>query len=363
MFKSLLRDKLLIFLFILSVLLKLFSLNEVWVEKYYTYGFYPIISKIERALLGWIPFSVGDLVYFFATIFLVVKTWKFLKLLKSRQVQEYLSWILFRKYLKLVLAIYLVFNISWGLNYNRLGIASQLGLDVQTYATKDLIDLTNALQQRLCFYGDRVDSLNRLPLNNNRTLFKGGIMAYEKAKEVYPFFKYSFPSIKPSMYTPFGHYFGFTGYYNPFSGEAQIKTSIPVFIKPFVVCHEMAHQLGYAKENEANFVSFLVGRNAGNVEFRYSVYWDMYSYAITELMRRDVNAARLFMLTAHPRYQIDTRTYYEYIFHSKNVVEPYVSRFYDNFLKLNNQPKGKQSYNQVTAWLIAYMKKNGTGSL
>lgn len=165
------------------------------------------------------------------------------------------------------------------------------------------------------------------------------------------------------MYTPFGHYFGFTGYYNPFSGEAQIKTSIPVFIKPFVVCHEMAHQLGYAKENEANFVSFLVGRNAGNVEFRYSVYWDMYSYAITELMRRDVNAARLFMLTAHPRYQIDTRTYYEYIFHSKNVVEPYVSRFYDNFLKLNNQPKGKQSYNQVTAWLIAYMKKNGTGSL
>jgi hypothetical protein len=130
-----------------------------------------------------------------------------------------------------------------------------------------------------------------------------------------------------------------------------------------VVCHEIAHQLGYAKENEANFVSFLVGRNSYNVEFRYSVYWDMYSYAISELLRRDVNTARLYMLTAHPQYQNDTRTYYNYIFESRNVVEPYITRFYDNYLKLNNQPKGKQTYNQVTAWLIAYMKKNGSEGL
>jgi hypothetical protein len=34
-------------------------------------------------------------------------------------------------------------------------------------------------------------------------------------------------------------------------------------------------------------------------------------------------------------------------------------RFYDGFLKMNNQPKGKETYNEVVAWLIAYMKRYG----
>jgi hypothetical protein len=36
---------------------------------------------------------------------------------------------------------------------------------------------------------------------------------------------------------------------------------------------------------------------------------------------------------------------------------------YGEFLKANNQPAGKRSYNEVVAWLIAYYKKFGTASL
>ena len=172
-----------------------------------------------------------------------------------------------------------------------------------------------------------------------------------------------YPSLKPSLFTPLGHYFGFTGYYNPFSAEAQIKTTVPVFIKPFVLCHEIAHQLGYAKENEANFVSFLVGRSSGNVEFQYSVYYDMFLYAMNELMRTDPKQAYLIMKTAHPQFRKDYEAYYSYIFNNRNSIEPFVNRFYDNYLKLNNQPKGTRTYNQVTLWLIAYMKKYGVQAI
>jgi hypothetical protein len=55
----------------------------------------------------------------------------------------------------------------------------------------------------------------------------------------------------------------------------------------------------------------------------------------------------------------DYRSYLQYIYDSKNVVEPFVSVFYDNYLKMNNQPKGARTYNEVTAWLIAYLKKYG----
>ncbi len=32
---------------------------------------------------------------------------------------------------------------------------------------------------------------------------------------------------------------------------------------------------------------------------------------------------------------------------------------YDHYLKLNNQPHGKETYNEVVGWIIAYAKKYG----
>lgn len=359
MWKSILRDKLLVLLLLLALALKLFSMNEAAVEQYYTHGFYPHISSGLRLLLGWIPFSIGDLVYLSAFIFLVLKTWKLLRLLAKRQVKEYLSWILLRKYIKLVLWIYIIFNVFWGMNYNRQGIASELQLDVKTYTTEELFEFTSVLQQRLCTYGEMKDSVKRLRYDNNATLFNYGVKAFEQVKDEFPFLEYHYPSIKPSMYTPLGHYFGFTGYYNPISGEAQLKTTVPVFIKPFVLCHEIGHQLGFAKENEANMVGFLVASKAEDPEFRYSAYWELYTYAIRELSRKDPARALMMRMVVHESYKQDYREYYNYLVGNSNMVEPYISKFYDNYLRVNNQPKGKMTYNEVTAWLIAYMKKYG----
>jgi hypothetical protein len=363
MLKSLLRDKILLVLVFVSVLLKLFSLDASRVERYYTYGFYPYFSRLLRWLLGWIPFSFGDVVYMAAFVFLVIKAWKLIRLLAKRQVKEYLSWILFRKYLKLVLWIYLVFNIFWGLNYNRQGIATQLGLDVRTYTAQEIYDLASVLQQRLNFYAAQVDSLKRLPLEKNRVLFNEGVAAYKNAAPQFPFLRYDQPSIKASLFSNIGHYFGFTGYYNPFTAEAQLKTSVPVFIKPFIVCHEIGHQLGYAKENEANFVGFLSGRASANMEFRYSAYYDVYSYAMRELAVYDLAKAVELNKTVHPQVKKDRITYLQYLNRSRNNIEPVMSDFYDRYLKLNNQPKGKATYNEVVTWLIAYLKKYGAAAI
>jgi len=363
MFKSLLRDRTLLFLFFLAIMIKLFSMNEAWVEQYYTYGFYPYVSKLLRLLLGWIPFSVGDLVYLVAFFLLVAKTWKLLRLLAKRQVKEYLSWILFRKYLKLVVWIYIVFNVFWGLNYNRQGIAHQLGLEVRTYNGNDVYELAVAVQHKLNFYAGQVDSIKRLQLNNNKLLFEEGIAVYNIIDKQYPFLNYQYASIKPSFFSGIGQFFGFTGYYNPFSGEAQIKTSVPVFVKPFILCHEMGHQLGYAKENEANMIAFLSGRVSDNVEFRYSAYYDIYTYAMGELRRYDTTRFKELRQTVHPQFKKDYRAYLKYLYQNENIVEPLMSDFYDRYLKMNNQPKGKATYNEVVAWLIAYIKKYGKDAI
>jgi len=364
MLKSILRDRWLLSLLALAVFVKLFSLNEAWVEQYYSNGFYPLISKCLRALLGWIPLSIGDIIYVAAFIYLVLKTWKLLRKLVKRKAKEYFSQVLFRKYLKLVLWIYIIFNLFWGLNYNRLGIAHQLSLEIKTFNKADLHQLITVLHKRLNFYAAEIDSLQRNRFHNNKLLFQQAIKDYERSANKFPFLSYSFPSVKASLYGTAGKYFAYTGYYNPFTAEAQLKTSIPVFLKPFVINHEIAHQVGYAKENEASFVSFLVSRNSSSIEFRYSIYYDLYFDAFFQFIDKEtLTQAKAFAQGLHPRVKADRREYRNYLSRNRNQIAPFMSEAYDQYLKMNNQPKGKATYSEVITWLLAYMKKYGTSAI
>jgi hypothetical protein len=363
MIRSILRDKILLLLLGLAVLIKVLSLNSDWVERYYTYGFYPKVAAVLRLAFGWVPISLGDLLYAGAFIYLVAKAGKLIGILNRRQLKVYLSRVLFKKFLRLVVGIYLIFNICWGLNYNRQGVARQLGLQVAPYTVQDLDTLTTVLLHRLNTYAARVNPAGRVELQSNRRLFEEGMAAYRQAQEELPFLALRHTSIKPSLFSSIGHFFGFTGYYNPFTGEAQIKTSIPAFLKPFVVTHEIGHQLGYAKENEANFAAYLACRKSASAEFRYSVYYELYRYAIGELNHRDTVRAQGFRQQLHPQVLADNLILINYFLQTDNAMEPLVSSLYDEFLRWNSQPKGKMTYNEVISWLVAYGKKFGMQSI
>ena len=364
MLKSLFRDRHLLFLLALAVLLRVFSLREDWVEAYYSLGVYPVIAKTLRTLLGWVPFSIGDLLYAGAFLWLIIKIWKLLKLVRRGKANEHFSWMLFRKYLKLSLLVYLVFSLFWGLNYFRQGIAKQVGIELKPYSVEDLFALTTILQQRLNSYAEQIDSVKRLQYNDNRVLFAQGGRVYQGIEKMFPYLIYSGYSIKPSLFTPIGHWFGFTGYYNPFSAEAQLKTSIPVFLKPFVVTHEIAHQLGYAKENEASFVAYLACKNSSDINFLYSVYFEMYRDALFECrLTPNKELTETIRKNVHERVKWDILDLRSYLLNNQNFIEPFMSGAYDRYLKLNNQPKGKATYNEVIAYLVAYMKKFGKGSI
>ncbi|MFL5741687.1 MAG: DUF3810 domain-containing protein, partial [Flavisolibacter sp.] len=289
---------------------------------------------------------------------------KLIYLLSRQKIKQYVGWFLLRKYLRLALWIYLAFNMTWGLNYNRRGIASQLGLQVEHYSTQDLVRLTTLLEQRLNFYADQEDSVKRLALNDRSRLFSEGVKNYDSLSEQYDFLHYIFPSIKPSLYSRVGHYFGFSGYFNPFTSEAQLNTTEPVFTKPFVIDHELAHQLGYAKENEASFVSYLACRQSSNIDFRYSVYYELFFDALYECASTGDSAlVGSLRRGIHPRVVQDRLDEKNYRLRRKNRLQPYISDFYNSYLKFNNQPKGLETYNEVTAWLIGYMKKYGEEKL
>ncbi len=352
-----------VLLIILTILIKWASWYPGWVEKNYSLGIYPVIAKIQRFLFGWIPFSIGDLFYCFLGIVLLYKTGRFFGLLFRRKLTRKYFIAALQQGIFIMLFLYVFFNLLWGLNYNRKGIAHQLQLDVKPYSIADLDTLTSTLQQRVNHYATFVTEAQRDSFNRKKRLFAGANEAYKEAAKQYSFLKYTPKSIKPSLFSYLGNYLGFQGYYNPFSGEGQVNTTVPRFLEPFVTTHEIAHQLGYGKENEANFVGYLACRSYDNHAFRYSVYYDMYNYAVGEVFRRDTVLGNKFQDDLHPQVRSDQKEFRDFYKRYKNPIEPIIMWGYGEFLKANNQPAGKRSYNEVVAWLIAYYKKFGREAL
>ncbi len=346
-----------------TILIKWVSLYPAWVETNYTYGIYPLISRVQRFLFGWIPFSIGDLFYGFLILIILFRVFKFFRLLFQKKLTRKYFVLALQQSIFIVLFVYVFFNLLWGLNYNRLGISNQLNMQVKKYSLADLDTLTNLLQGRLNEYAVLVTPAQRDSFNRKKLLFRESKEAYRQAARQFPFLAYQPSSIKPSLFSYAGNYLGFQGYYNPFSGEGQVNTTIPKAIEPFVTTHEIAHQLGYAKENEANFVAFLACRYSSSPVLKYSVYFDMYNYAIRELRRRDSALAASSQQRLHPQAIMDFREYYAFLHKYRNPIEPVIMWAYGHYLKANNQPAGKETYNEVVAWLIAYYKKFGYESL
>lgn len=353
-----------VLLVVLTILIKWVSWYPDWVERNYSLGIYPVIAKIQRMLFGWMPFSMGDLFYGFLVIVILYKTFNLFKTLLRRRFSKAYFITGLQQVFFFILFVYVFFNLFWGLNYNRKGIASQLNLEVKPYSLADLDTLTTVIQSRANYYAVYVSEAQRDSFDRKKSLFEGAMDAFRIAEKQYPFLTYRVRSIKPSLYSYLGNYLGFQGYYNPFSGEAQVNTTVPRFLEPYVTTHEIAHQLGYAKENEANFVGYLASKQSTSKVFRYSVYYDMYNYALGEIVQLgDTSLVKSFQEKAHPQVKKDQKAFRDFYRRYRNPIEPIIMWGYGHFLKANNQPAGKRSYNEVVGWLVAYYKKFGTDAL
>ena len=348
----------LILLLLVTILIKIFSLFPNAVERYYSEGIYPVISRIQRILTGWIPFSVGDILYFSAGLYLLLKSIRLVKRTIGKQIHKRYLLYVGKKVLCGALLVYIIFNLFWGLNYNRVGVARQLGLQREAVQIPDLV----AVMEQIVGQINGLDSAARThrgKLNKKRHLFEGSISAFQSLAKNNALFEYTRRSVKPSLYSYLGNYMGFTGYYNPFSGEAQVNTTVPVFIQPFVTCHEIGHQLGYAKESEANFAGYLSATSSDNPAFRYSAYFDLYLYGRRYVYLLDSAKGKQLDSLLNPGVKKDIRDLREFVTRHANPIEEFIDLVYGEYLKANDQPSGRVSYSEVIVWVIAYYKKYG----
>lgn len=349
-------------LFALCLWVHLISANDQWVESVYFQSYYPLISKCQRQIFGSITWSVGDIIYALIVLFMIgyiIHFWVKRKQPKTNQAVSVKIVKLIKAFFMVTAVFYLLFNLLWGINYNRKGIAYQLNLDQKKYSVFELNRLNSQLAQQVNEFKSAQVKSEYQSFEKDAVLFDSTKKAYQKASLTFPFLQYQYPSIKSSSFSLLLNFLGINGYYNPFTGEAQVNTSVPVFIRPFVACHEVAHQLGYASESEASFVGYLVAKSSDNNSLLYSAYMDLFLSANRNLYQYDSVSAKHWRDVLDPEVKSDFKTWRSFLKSYQNPVEPFITRCYDLFLKSNHQPQGILSYDEVVLYMIQYQRKFG----
>lgn len=330
------------------------------IEHYYSTGVYPAMSVFLRQLTALLPFSLGDALVGLAIIYLLYRLVRAVRSLAKNGIAAWrITASALRKTATVILAIWVAFYALWGLNYYRLGSQHQLQIIPAAYTTSDLDTLLQVFEEKIQSICTDSLLIEQQKTQDRKTIGSDCVAAYSMAAKEYPFIQYQKLSLKSMLMGPLQSYTGYGGYIFPFTGEAHVNFYMPAFNLHFTTCHEMAHQVGYGTESEANLIGFLACRRGPKKVMQYSAYSNMQWYALVEMSNRDSLLARNYYQRLPALLKKDRQENTRFGEMHQNPAQPVINWVYEKILQGNNQPDGLESYNYVVAWLIAYGKKYG----
>lgn len=339
-----------LFLVIQIIFLKVLAYFPEFIEKWYSNGLYIFISKISRTVLGKIPFSVGDLLYTAAIIYAIY--W----LIKNRK----RGWKnITLGVLNCISVIYFAFHFLWAFNYYRVPLFEKMQIN-REYTDEDLLNFTEKLIIKTNEIQLRVtQNKNKKVINpyTQNQVFEMTQNGYDHLAKQHPYFSYSIPSQKKSLLSLPLTYMGFGGYLNPFTNEAQVNDKLPMHSFPNVVCHEMAHQIGFGSESECNFIGFLAGIKNDDLYFQYSAYANALRYCLLNIGVKDEKLFEQLKQKINPGIIENYRESEAFWKQYDTFIDKAFHAFYDQYLKSNQQEDGIDSYSKFVDLLINYYSR------
>lgn len=345
---------------LLAMLSFLFSQWEAFMV-FYSRSVYPILQSYRCVFLNIFPFSVGDLLYLLAGLWLLLTVVRWLYYIRKFGVHKDRLMGSVLNTLNVLVGAYIFFLIFWGGNYYKEPLAKSWRLDIGKKLDKEVRRKRN--QANLVAFNKFL--ANKLNNGAHEYISLPHEFINQRAVAYYWAFtdcrvKDNGLNIKSSLYSSLMLRMGIDGYYNPFTGEGQANMRQPQYIMPFVVCHEMAHQAGIAAEGDANLLAYALCTTVDDPIFQYSAYLNLWLYANNRLYRLDSLLAREIeeTLPALTKRQIDTleQLYKQY----HGTISHTTSEIYDSYLRLQQQ-EGISSYGNVVREAWAWEQQRGKG--
>ena len=316
----------------------------------------PFVRGFLATLTGWIPFSLAEFLLLMVPLIVIAIVVFGLKRYSS-------SWrdvlIFSLTILSVAAYVFSTFTLGFVPAYRGSRLDKKLGLDKQPVSAEELRDTTYAVLEELTALekeiGFKSDGFSVMPYSYEELNDK--LMdAYDVACEKYDFIPKLHSRVKRIMLSEPMTYTHISGIYTFFTGEANINTNFPDYTLPYTAAHELAHQRGIAREDEANFVAFLVCKESDDVYIRYSAYLNMYEYLRNALYaaNTDYYTETYYSVPVNCRKEM---TAYSKFFdkYRENVIEEVSETVNDTFLTINGT-EGTRSYGMVVDLAVAYYK-------
>ncbi|MBE6532410.1 MAG: DUF3810 domain-containing protein [Ruminococcaceae bacterium] len=313
--------------------------------------------KIMASFGEFFPFSLFEVFVFFLPLILFLIIYVGIKRFSS--LKGGIRFLI--NLLALVLLIYSGHILALGIGYKTTPIAEKMELPETSVTAENLKEVMISL----C---DEVNSLADTVPRNQSGVFEPEysyseisekiLASYSTLESKYGFAEGFYSTAKGVKAGNLMSYLGISGIYTYITGEANVNTAFPAYDTIFTAAHEMSHQRGVLREDEANFTAYLLTSTSPDPSIRYSAALSMYGYIASALYRTDREAYIEVARGLSESAITDIRA-------SNAVIEKYgdtviadISEWVNDLYLESNGTDGVVSYSQVVTLTVAYFEKN-----
>jgi hypothetical protein len=315
------------------------------------------IRMIMAKLFVWFRASFAELIIIVSPLIIFLVIFFAAKQKGAKARVRYMAGIL-----AVVCIFYSIYAFTLGIGYHRLTISEKMKLtDVE-------VTRENLYSTLLRLESECTDLIDKIEFDSNGSSIMPGEFedvskaisdAYYKLDEDYPELMLKpFDSVaKPVKISKVMSMFEILGIYTFFTGESCVNVHYPDYTVPFTIAHELAHQRGISRENEANFIAFLVCIRSDDAYTRYSGYLNMYEYIASALAKTDKELLKEAYASLDDRIYGEMVAYSKFYNENKNELTANISNFFnDNYLKAQGTA-GVLSYGLVVELCVSYFEK------
>ncbi|MEG2217573.1 MAG: DUF3810 domain-containing protein, partial [Clostridia bacterium] len=328
-----------------------------WIEQHYSAGFYQYLKNFIAMITSIIPISFAELIIYGLIIYaLMVILRKFFCWI-SRKIcfADFIAAILSLAILAAVLLN--LFYISWGFNYFRTPLAARMGLTVTARSVDELEALVlkfasqaKKIRATLPEDNDGVYHLN----NGPQPILNHLPIAFSTLAQTNPVFSGHVTRAKYILLSEGLSWAGISGIYIGLTAEPNINVHQPDLLLAQAAAHEMAHQLGIASEDEAEFTAHLACLSSSDAAVIYSGLMQALIVTGNALYNESTERFRCVYATYSEQMRRDLAAYNAYWDQYEGEINEQADRINDTYLKYNAQESGIKSYGESVDLLLAY---------
>lgn len=255
------------------------------------------------------------------------------------------------------LTLYAAFCLLWGANYAAGGFCDRAQFYPEPVAYDDLLRVTQHFADELtACSGDVARDKNGLFIADRAALLAAAPAVYASLYDEFPFLDTQNLAPKPFFLSKIMSYMDFTGFYFPFTGEANVNVDSPVSALPVTALHEMTHQRGYSSEQQCNFLAILAAAESDDPVYRYSGCYMGYIYLSNALYRVDYNVWLAIREALPENVRCDLAETNAYWARFDGPTATVTQKLNDAMIRSYGDSLGVQSYGAVVDLLVKYYK-------